>query len=260
MDELKMNLKKCTDINFIKKINVSELFEQDVSRIPSEVNNVSWVLLDTYLCVFIEKIWYFLPTIETKGQERNLLSNIIPLYEFKDKVNAIRKFTVKEANFKVRRKIWMLTFESLPSDPDLNILLDSYLSLERSRDILNDLYWQHKVEIQSFEDLPGTSLDKITDPIKEAMLTANHSYRLAISNLIARLTIKSLKQTDNRFIDYDEKDFLNNYFAVPLVYCLTPQEQSMREPDPNEDPSDGYVPPFDECSDTEKEVFYPDKQ
>ncbi len=33
MDELKMNLKKCTDINFIKKLNVSELFEQDVSLI-----------------------------------------------------------------------------------------------------------------------------------------------------------------------------------------------------------------------------------
>ena len=260
MDEVKMNLKKCTDINFIKKLNVSELYEQDVSRITSEVNNVSWVLLDTYLCILIEKIWYFLPTIESKAQEINSLSNIIPLHEFKNKVNSIRKFSVKEANNKVRIKIWMLTFESLPSDPDLNILLDSYLSLERSRDILDDLYLQHKEEINSFEDLPGTSLDKITDPIKEAMLTAKHSYRLAISNLIAHLTIKSLKQTDNRFIDYDEKDFLNNYSGVPLVYCLTPQEQSMREPDPNEDPSDGYVPPFDECSDTEKEVFYPDKQ
>ena len=255
-----MNLKKCTDINFINKLNVSELYEQDVSRITSEINNVSWVLLETYLCILIEKIWYFLPTIESKAQEINSLSNIIPLHEFKDKVNAIRKFSVKEANNKVRNKIWMLTFESLPSDPDLNILLDSYLSLERSRDILDDLYWQHKEETDSFEDLLGTNTDKITDPIKEAIRTAQSSYRFAISNLIARLTIKSLKQTDNRFIDYDEKDFLNNYFGVPLVYCLTPQEQSMREPDPNEDPSDGYVPPFDECSDTEKEVFYPDKQ
>ena len=26
-----MNLKKCTDINFIKKLNASELFEQDLS-------------------------------------------------------------------------------------------------------------------------------------------------------------------------------------------------------------------------------------
>ena len=256
MDELKMNFKKCTDINLIKKLNVSELFAQDVSRHPSEVNEVSWVSLDSYLFVIIDKIWYFLPKIETEAQGGSSLSNIIPLFEFKNKVNAIRKFTVKEANFKVRRKISMLTFESLPSDPDLNILLDGYLSLERSRVILDDL-GQHKFSV---EDPLGANTEKIIDPIKEAILPARNSYQLAISNLVAILTIKSLKQTDSRFIDYDEQDFLNDYAGVPILYCLTPLEQSMMEPDPNEDTSGGYVPLFDECSDAEKEVFYPDKQ
>ena len=251
-----MNFKKCTDVNLIKRLNVSELFAQDVSRHPSEVNNVSWATLDKYLFVIIDKIWYFLPETETGAQGGNLLSNIIPLVEFKNKVNAIRKFTIKEANFKVRRKISVLTFGSLPSDPDLNILLDGYLSLERSRVILDDL-GQHKFSI---EDPLGTNSKKIIDPIQEAILPAQISYRLAISNLVAILTIKSLKQTDNRFIDYDEQDFLNDWVGVPVLYCLTPREQSMMEPDPNEDTSDGYAPPFDECSDNEKEVFYPDKQ
>ena len=52
-----MNFKKCTDVNLIKRLNVSELFAQDVSRHPSEVNNVSWATLDKYLFVIIDKIY-----------------------------------------------------------------------------------------------------------------------------------------------------------------------------------------------------------
>ena len=104
----------------------------------------------------LTKFGIFCLTTETGAQGGNLLSNIIPLVEFKNKVNAIRKFTVKEANFKVRRKISLLTFGSLPSDPDLNILLDGYLSLERSRVILDDLYGQHKENL-SIEDPLGTN-------------------------------------------------------------------------------------------------------
>ena len=168
-----------------------------------ELNEVHWVLIDTYLYISIDYWWYRLPLPFIKNKkdiDTDIhLNEFIQISRFKDEVNKIRKFTKCEfTKYLLREKPSNYTKIS-KTNPGLSILLDNYQSLERRIEVL----FKHRFSDTEADD-PFLELkfNRMDDPGVEEIISSLYGAKMELRFTILRLLAKDVKtkleMDDNR--------------------------------------------------------------
>ena len=240
-----------------------------------------WLVVDSYLVAKANWMdsWVCtpLPYVSYEDEPHEGDKNLFDKYELFGKMSSGRPYTQKEAAEHVLNKLKNKHIDELPMDAGIATLLETYKSLNDKLDMQKPCF----CETCGRQTNPNNFLEVMDEFCSDCFISSIYSDedryyvtgpdRVALSAAVSglnRAIVKLMWEKLGRQLSESDPKFQNFWDFSSLPYIdrkdifLTDKEfdefQEMMYCDMDYGDNGCYVPDYELCSDTEKEVFYGD--